>query len=62
MLYTRNLKQEHNIGNDIEDREVELTVEAEECADGGAHFLLHFEVVVQGHLLHPRHQALIRVH
>jgi hypothetical protein len=39
-----------------------VTVEAEEGADGGAHFLLHREVVVQRHLLHPRHQALVRVH
>jgi hypothetical protein len=41
---------------------VKLTVEAEERADRGAHFLLHFEVVIQGHLLHPCHQALIGVH
>lgn len=39
-----------------------FTVESKEGADGGAHFLLHGEVVVQGHLLHPRHQALVRVH
>ena len=39
-----------------------VTVEAEEGADGGAHLLLHREVVVQGHLLHPRHQALVGVH
>lgn len=39
-----------------------FTVEAEEGVGGGADFLLHCEVVVQGHLLHPRHQALVRVH
>lgn len=44
------------------ERERVFTVEAEEGVGGGADFLLHCEVVVQGHLLHPRHQALVRVH
>ena len=43
-------------------RRTELTVEAEEGVGGGAGLLLHCEVVIQGHLLHPRHQALVRVH
>lgn len=39
-----------------------FTVEAEEGVGGGADFLLHCEVVVQGHLLHPCHQAFVCVH
>ena len=42
--------------------EREITIEAEEGVGGGADFLLHGEVVIQGHLLHPCHQAFIRVH
>jgi hypothetical protein len=39
--------------------EAELTIEAEEGISGGARFLFHSKVVIQGHLLHPRHQAFI---
>ena len=39
-----------------------LTIEAKEGVCGGSHFLLHCEVIVKGHFLHPRHQALIRIH
>lgn len=42
--------------------EIKFTIEAEEGIDGGAYYLLHREVVVQRHLLHPCHQAFIRVH
>jgi hypothetical protein len=39
-----------------------FTIEAKEGVCGGTHFLLYFEVVIQGHLLHPCHQAFICIH
>lgn len=39
-----------------------FTVKTEEGVGWRAHFLLHCEVVVQWHLLHSRHEALVRVH
>jgi hypothetical protein len=39
--------------------DAELTIEAKERISGGARFLLHSKVVIQGHLLHPCHQAFI---
>lgn len=38
------------------------TIEAKEGMSSGSRFLLCHEVVVEGHLLHPRHQALVCVH
>jgi len=38
------------------------TIEAKEGMSSGSRFLLCHKVVVEGHLLHPRHQALVCVH
>ena len=39
-----------------------FTIEAKEGISGGSHFLLNFKVIVQGHLLHPCHQAFVCIH
>jgi len=38
------------------------TVVAKEIAEGRASFLLHLEMVVHGHLLHSRQQAVVGIH
>ncbi len=48
--------------NGYEKSRTALTVETKECVHKWAWLLLHFEVVVQWHLLYPCHQANIVVH
>ena len=42
--------------------ETKFTIESKKGIGRRAHFLLHLEVVVQGHLLHSCHQAFICIH
>lgn len=38
------------------------TIKAKKSIGGRAHFLLHCEMIIQGHFLHPCHQAFISIH
>jgi len=40
----------------------ELTIEAKEGIGRGSNLLFYCEVVIKGHLLHPRHETLIWIH